>query len=102
MDDDDDVPPLEATRSRIEVEGDRNQSSLAGQSLWSLSWSKTGWFGLFGDVVFFGLFFVFFVGGGRCFVGVFCLGGEGRELGGAGAFFFLLAGVFRVFAMVKH
>lgn len=29
MDDDDDVPPLEATRSRIEVEGDRNQSSLA-------------------------------------------------------------------------
>lgn len=30
MDDDDDVPPLEATRSRIEVEGDRNQRSEVG------------------------------------------------------------------------
>lgn len=51
MDDDDDVPPLEATRSRIE--SDRNHSSLA--ALWSLS-AKTGWF--VGDV-FFGRFCVF-------------------------------------------
>lgn len=41
------------------------------------------------------VFLCFFVGGGRCFAGGF--GGKGRELGGAGAFSFLLAGVFGVF-----